>query len=124
MQVEMSIEEQAAVSEMISNSMSLSVAFMTLYLTVVSGYLVVAYLAGAKLSRFQSGFITLLFVVFACHFIVSSYGAFEAAYMLHQTHFPGDVLGPSAVMNRTLAVFQLLGILGCLKFMRDVRRAG
>jgi hypothetical protein len=40
---------------------------------------------------------------------------------MHAEAFP-DSLGPSPVMNRGLAIFQLFGIVGCLKFMWDVRK--
>ncbi len=118
----MAVDEMNLVAEMISNSLNLSLAFLTLYLSVVSGYLVVSYLVGAKLTKFQSSFVTILFVVFSLHFTLSSYGAFEGAHLVHRQYFPADSLGPSPIMNRGLAMFQVAGVLGCLKFMWDVRK--
>ena len=117
----MTIEEMSSAAETVSNAMNLSLAFMTLYLSVVTGYLVVAYLVGSRLTKFQSAFITILFVVFSIHFTLSSFGAFEHAYATHKEFFPDAIFGPSPVMNRGLAIFQLAGVLGCLKFMWDVR---
>jgi hypothetical protein len=119
----MSLSEIGIASSIIKGEMNLSLAFMTLYLSVVTGYLVVAYLAGSKLSRFQVTFVTILFVVFSVHLTVSSYGAFEAAYIAHLKYFPDEVIGPSPILNRGLAVFQLAGIIGCLTFMWDVRKS-
>ncbi len=102
--------------------MNLSLAFMTLYLSVVTGYLIVAYLAGSKLTKLQASFVTLLFVVFSVHFTLSSLGGFEGAYATHVEYFPDQIIGPSPVMNRGLAIFQIFGIFGCLKFMWDVRK--
>jgi len=101
--------------------MNLSLAFMTLYISVVTGYLVVAYLVGSKLTKSQSAFITVLFVVFSIHFTLSSFGAFEMAYATQQEFLPDAKYGPAAMLNRGLAIFQLAGVLGCLKFMWDVR---
>lgn len=70
---------------------------------------------------FQASFVTTLFVVFSLHFTLSSYGAFEGAHLVHLEYFPADSIGPSPIMNRGLAIFQLAGVLGCLKFMWDVR---
>lgn len=118
----MTLAELNSASEMVSNAMNLSLAFMTLYLSVVTGYLIVAYLVGSKLTKFQSAFITVLFTVFAIHFTLSSFGSFEVAYATHQKFSPAGTVGPSPIMNRSLAVFQLVGVLGCLKFMWDVRK--
>ena len=119
--IALSVEEKSLALTVIADNFNTSLAFMTLYLSVVSGYLCVAYLAGSKLTKLQVSFVTLLYVVFPLHFTLSSFGAFEGAHLMHVEAFP-DSLGPSPVMNRGLAIFQLFGIVGCLKFMWDVRK--
>ena len=120
----MSVSEVTAVSGMIADLMNQSMAFLTLYLSVVSGYLVVAFVVGNSLSRFQATLITCFFVIFSIHFTVSAYGSFELAYLQHMKYLeyiPDAKLGPTPWINRPLAFFQLAGIIGCLKFMWDVR---
>jgi len=117
----MTLEEISIVAGLIGDAMNLSLAFMTLYLSVVTGYLIAAYLVGSRLTIFQAAFITLLFVVFSVHFTLSGFGAFEAAYAAHLKFSSDAPVGPSPIMNRGLAAFQLAGVIGCLKFMWDVR---
>jgi len=51
----MTLIETTEVVSMISDMMNLSLAFMTLYLSAVTGYLIVAYLPASNLTRFQAG---------------------------------------------------------------------
>ena len=46
---------------------------IAIYITVVSGYLVVAYLAGKNFDRFQLFKISILFAVFAVFVAIGSY---------------------------------------------------
>ena len=98
----MTLEELDIVGGLIGSAMNLSLAFMTLYLSVVTGYLIVAYLVGSNLTKFQAAFITLLFVVFSVHFTLSGFGAFEAAYAAHVEFNSDAPVGPSPIMNRGL----------------------
>ena len=41
------------------------ISSVTLYISILSGYLIVFYIAGAKLNTMQSIFITMLYVVFS-----------------------------------------------------------
>jgi hypothetical protein len=56
---------QADYADLFWNAQEMGINALMLYLTVISGYLVVAYLVGSDLSRNQSRFISALFVVFA-----------------------------------------------------------
>jgi hypothetical protein len=118
----MTLIETTEVVGMITDTMNLSLAFMTLYLSTVTGYLIIAYLAGSKLTKFQAGLITVFFLVFSVHFTISSFGTFELASTYTMQYLPETEHGPSIVMNRTLTIFQMAGIVGCLKFMWDVRK--
>ena len=103
---------------------------LTIYLTVISGYLVVAYLAGSDLSRFQNIFVSVVFVVFSgfatwgvvAYFLVGEQvrkvleaGGLDPSIALNPvgTH-PALIAGPMLVA----------GIFGALRFMWDVRRKG
>lgn len=58
---------EADLAESFWNAQEMGVNALMLYLTVISGYLVVAYLAGRDLTVSQSRFISSLFVVFAAY---------------------------------------------------------
>lgn len=94
---------------------------LALYLTVLSGYLVAAYIVGAELNRFQVIFINSIFLLFsiplALYFFVVMYLGII------------DSPGGSAAdwVFYFLYVFgagQILAVLGALKFMHDIRVIG
>ncbi|MEP5570046.1 MAG: hypothetical protein ABJN62_19555 [Halioglobus sp.] len=102
-------------------------AFM-MYLSVVSGYLVVAYLVGAKLDRFQTSFISCVFVMFALYPLwgVVEYwtSAEEARQALIELKALEKVELNHLGINAAIPALPmgLLGIAGSLVFMWDVRR--
>lgn len=49
------------------SAQEMGVQALLLYLTVTSGYLIVAYSVGAQLTKSQCLFVSTLFVVFACY---------------------------------------------------------
>ncbi len=102
-------------------------AFMV-YLTVVSGYLVVAYLVGAQLDRSQAVFISCVFVMFASYALWGVAEYWTSAEEARQALLELDALEKVALNHlgvnaAVLAVpMLLLGIVGSLVFMWDVRR--
>ncbi|MEE4361353.1 MAG: hypothetical protein V2I63_07490 [Pseudomonadales bacterium] len=100
---------------------------MVLYLTVISGYLVVAYLVGTDLTPAQSRFISGIFVVFATYALrgVTQYWwTGDMARLALESGEPGTTIGMNAVgLNPALIAgpMGLVGIAGALRFMWDVR---
>ena len=102
---------------------------LMLYLTVSSGYLIVAYLAGDKLTNSQAFFVSTLFFVFAIYALwgVTQYWAsgdqarlaLEASGALEEIEL--NYVGISPVV--IALPMGLLGIIGSLKFMWDVRHS-
>ena len=94
---------------------------MALYFTAVSGYLITAYLAGAKLSNSQLLIISALFVVFASVSAFTTFSLAERAIAL-EVEYEGsrDIFDSSSYF---LVIAQFLGILASLKFMMDVRKS-
>ena len=99
------------------------ISSVTLYISILSGYLIVFYIAGAKLSTMQSIFITMLFVVFSAIPTWAVYEYFSAAmeaasameknFLFHRINInPAMLLGPLMVA----------GIVGCLNFAWDTRK--
>ena len=100
---------------------------LMLYLTVISGYLIVAYLVGPRLTRFQARFISCIFVVFALYALwgVAQYWATgDMARQVLAAGEPGKSIGLNYLgLNPAwiAAPMGVAGIVGALKFMWDVR---
>lgn len=101
---------------------------LLLYLTVISGYLVVAFVVGAQLTRAQARFVSALFVVFATYALwgVGQYWwtgdmarvVLESGEMGQHVRLNYLGLNPAVIS----VPMGLAGIAGALKFMWDVRR--
>ena len=94
------------------------------YLTVTSGYLIVAYLAGAKLTQSQVLIVSALFLFSAAMSTASGMASLSRAIVFVgelRVARPNDVvfLGPSGIV--VSATFMLAGVCASLKFMWDVR---
>lgn len=113
------LEQVIAVAQLTTEILGQAQSAMGLYLTVISGYLLVAYFLGSELTRLQTVIITVLFVFFgtANTFAIVSY--FESAAYFGHTYGAGRAplwAGPG------IAVTFGGGILAALKFMWDVRQ--
>jgi hypothetical protein len=97
---------------------------LSLYLTATTGYLIVIYLVGIKLTRSQLAIISGLYLAFA---LIATY--LTIAYGLRGMHYADELRKVNAdvpVYSRVsiptvLAAVLLVGIGACLKFMWDVR---
>lgn len=91
---------------------------MALYFTVVSGYLIGAYMVGAELSKSQVWIVTSLFVVFATSLVFATFSFLSEATSVGE--------GPTNPMNYWIApilgLAETAGIAASLKFMFDIRR--
>jgi hypothetical protein len=101
---------------------SAGISAVTLYISILSGYLIVFYVAGAKLSARQSIFITMLFVVFSAvpTWAVYEYfsAAMEAAGAMEKKILLNRIdINPAVV----LVPLMVAGIVGCLNFAWDAR---
>lgn len=118
--MDQNVEQIIAAAQLVTENMGQSQGAMSIYLTVTSGYLLVAYLVGKDLTRLQVTIITSLFVFFAglTTFGVMSY--MESAVYFGHTYGAGRI--PIWIPYPTAIVFGG-GIAACLKFMWDVRHA-
>ena len=99
---------------------------ISIYLTVVSGYLVVAYIAGRDLGRFQLFTISMLFVTFSFFASFGSFGLIRGAVNAFAGIDAG--FGPTAratflALPLAILFVQVVGIGLSLKFMMDRRKA-
>jgi len=91
---------------------------MALYFTVVSGYLVGAYMVGAQLSRSQVWIVTSLFVVFAFSLVFGTFSFFAAASAFGESSTDSVEYWLAPIIG----VAEVAGIAASLKFMFDIRR--
>ena len=97
---------------------------VTIFLTIMSGYLVVAWLVGDKLTRPQVGLINVLFVGFQTMMIMSWAGRWEFYFRCVNTLHSFDPTFYAVTSPAIVAVFGILmlaALFGCLKFMWDIR---
>lgn len=101
-------------------------AAQAIFITTVSAYIVMAYVAGSKLSAFQVGYISLIFVVFT----VTTTLPFTdmqlelAAYAAKLDEVRGHTIGGQndpGPLAWTIAVVRGLMVTGALVFMWSIR---
>ena len=94
------------------------------YLTILASYLVVAYMAGNKLTTSQAFTISILFIFGAMTTAYTSYAylsrAVELADVLESLN-PDRTYGAQPFSRNLIVALQFLGVLACLRFMWDVR---
>ena len=112
------VEQTFTVAQLVVEILGQAQVALTIYLTVTSGYLLVAYLVGKTLTRFQVLVITGLFVYFGVISTYSVFTYFESAAYWGQTY--GEGRAPYWAW-KVIVPACAIGILACLKFMWDVR---
>ena len=91
---------------------------VTIYLTVVTGYLVVAYTAGKNLSKFELIVISTLFVLFSLFFTFGANIHFTKA-----TEYAEEIdIYTGALVAETVFISQIAGIVASLVFMYRSRK--
>ena len=115
--------------ELVEVSISVAAGGMTavsIYLTVVSAFLIAAFMAGDRLTKGQAVITTGLFVSAA---IFATYGTVEhfltlANFQQRLAEMGGDTTTMSgAVTAIAVGTLETLGIIGSLKFLWDVRHS-
>ena len=112
------VEQNLATATVVSELLSGSGDAMSLYLTVISGYLLVAYLVGKELTSLQTTIVTILFLFFGITNTVATMSFMQNAFYFGQTYGEGRVPNWWAPLTGTLLA---LGIIAAVKFMWDVR---
>ena len=112
------VEQIIAVAELTAELLGNAGSAMGLYVTVTSGFLLVAYLAGNELTRLQTVIISVLYVTFAVFNTIAVVSYFQNAFYFGHTYGAGRM--PYWPVYGLGTLFSL-GILASLKFMWDVR---
>ena len=111
--------------ENVNANFDLVVQILSLYLAVTSAYLIVAFMAGERLTNSQAFIISVLYIFIAS---LATYGVYS--WISRAFYFTGELkklntgipFSSSEGLPTVLAIILLSGILACLKFMWDVRR--
>lgn len=112
--------EQSSTLQDVLSAFELGIMSATVYLTVVSGYLIVAYTAGANLNRTQLIIVSALFIVFAVLFAWGTYGFFDLGFKIVD---PSLSIGfTETYLPIVLFLAQLVGVVAALRFMSDIRK--
>jgi len=112
------IEQVLTTATLVTELFEAANSSMSLYLTVMSGYLLVAYLAGKQLTFLQTSIITVLFVFFCTTNAVATMSYIQTAY--HFAHTYGEGRAPAWAAPVT-GILLSAGIPAAMKFMWDVR---
>ena len=98
--------------------------FFAIYLTILSGYLAVAYLVGAKLTKSQLTLINVIFVLSSTYFLWSTMSMWLAGLSAYEMGAP-DSWGVNrylaSIFNVVLSIAMLVGIFAGIFFMKGVR---
>ncbi len=113
-EVEQILSAAALVNDLVGNASGA----MGLYLTVISGYLLVAYLVGKNLTFLQTMIITTLFIFFAGLNTIATISYLNNAHFFGSTYGAGRMPGWAASV---VGICLFSGILAAVKFMWDVR---
>ena len=116
---------EAELTESAALFFNLALSGIALYVTVCSGFLVTAYLVGAKITRTQVLIISSLFVFVAALMAYGVFGWMWRAFLYNEILMTTDqtalLTSGSPMTGPFLAVIMTAGIFACLKFMWDVR---
>ena len=115
---------EGEIVEAITAYYDLVISLVGLYITVISAYLIVAYLAGSKITGSQMMIISTLFVVMAGVVTYGAYGFLRRGfdYIDMQSALSPELTNyATPLLAYLLPGLMLGGIFAALKFMRDVR---
>ena len=101
------------------------ISTMGLFISIISAYLVVAYLAGKELLRSQVILINLLFIIFIGYGMLGMYNWSRVAHEMATLAIEMSEqrkIGPTTLDVPTITLLvQVPIVIACLKFMWDVR---
>src|SRR4029450_7356583 len=99
----------------------LALATLSIFITVVTAYLVAAYLVGRELTKFQVRFLSLVFLVFSGFAMWRTFAYFYIGHSLSPASGP-TWLSPFGLKPSLVAPpIQVLLVVGCVYFMRSIR---
>lgn len=116
---------EADLLEASTNYMSLTLDVLSFYMTITSGYLIAAFLAGVRLTRSQVFIVSTLYIFMA---VVATYALFAflsrgtQLSVQHASQSSNLTLYASDVIVIIMTACMAAGILASLIFMRNIRQ--
>ena len=111
-------------TDVINSSMNVCASTFTLYLTVISAYLIAGFMAGDRLSKQQFIIISVLFFFASGLTVFAMFGVgTRIAYAADALRL-ADAENPikfKTMFNYTLTTISMLGVIASFKFMWDIR---
>ena len=114
--------------DLAQSNFSNALATYAVFLSIVSGYLITAYLVGSKLARIQVRLLTLMFLIVVAILIwsMSAYtywgDVFSISPLARGEDGERTMMAPPSWLPTFLAVINTLTVIGCVFFMWNVRR--
>lgn len=115
---------EAELLEISSMTWGNSIALVGLVITLISGYLIAAYIIGANMTPSQSVIINMLYVGFASFLILSFFAFSQAAMELDALAYEMSTQRSSGArpeLAYAVGIFMSFCVLASLKFMWDIR---
>jgi hypothetical protein len=114
---------EAELMEHYWSAQEMGISSFLAYISILSAYLVTAFVVGARLTRGQVFFVSFGFVMFQFFCIWGTSLFWTMGYVAALTLFPTHPEIPMLPLNPAypVAVLQIGGILGSIKFIWDVR---
>lgn len=112
------------IKDLIQSALAGNTTVLSVVISVISGYLVIAWLVGDKLTKFQVVWINLLFLTFSTMLALRWATGFKTVINLQRDLLQLNVeIGTEVTYEMIMGITFVLAaaILGSLKFMRDVR---
>ena len=101
-----------------------SISLMGLLITLISGYLIVAYITGKGLTYSQALIVNILYVGFAAFLVLSMFAFFQTAGELEELAFEMSTtrkVTPRPLLAYLVGGFGSICVAASLKFMWDIR---
>ncbi len=117
---------EAELIEAINAVLDLQISAFMSYLTVVSAYLIAAFIVGERLTALQSAIVSTLFIFASVLVVGAIWGSgSRIAYMISDLHAfdPNHPIIYSYNFRNAMVTICGLGIFASLKFMWDVRHS-
>ena len=115
---------EAELMELVQSVWANYLSTMALFISVISAFLIIAYIAGGRLTRQQVILVNTLMGIFTGFGVAGMYGfsltGTEAMLLAIEISTQRTKIGITTVPEITLTVFPAI-VLACYKFMWDVR---
>jgi len=105
----------------VAENHGLALMTITIFISIVTGYLITAYKVGAELSKTQVWFLSFIFVIFSVFTIWGSVVYFSVGDRIVSS-MTAEASQISISPTHVVGILETIILAGCLFFMRNIRR--